>query len=58
MARNSEKTKKEKELVDGCLEVLRNLKCCEVEFHKPEAAGYHMRRQALQGKKCGLKYDM
>jgi hypothetical protein len=39
MARNTEKAKKE--LVDGCLEVLRNLKCCEVEFHRPEAADYH-----------------
>jgi hypothetical protein len=39
MARKTEKTRNE--LIDGCLEVLRNLKCCEVEFHRPEAAEYY-----------------
>jgi hypothetical protein len=35
MARTFEKT--ERQLIDGCLGVLRKLECCEVEFNRPEA---------------------
>ena len=56
MARNAEKTKKE--LVDGCLEVLRNLKCCEVEFHRPKAAAYHDGLLRLLGQGGEVEYTV
>ena len=39
MTRKAEKTKRE--LIDGCLEVLRNLECCKVELHRPETMEHH-----------------
>ena len=56
MAKNTEKTKKEP--VDGCLKVLRDLKCCEVEFHRLETAGYHDGLLRLLGKAGEVEYKV